>query len=63
MLVLPVSTPEFIPLWFNNSEVPVTFKLSDAEKIQITIGTDVLESELKKPYSLEVESIRFQKSK
>jgi hypothetical protein len=63
MLVLPVSTPEFIPLWFNGSEVPTTFKLSDAEKIQITIGTDIPASEFKKPYSLEVESIKLQKSK
>jgi hypothetical protein len=63
MLVLPVSTPEFIPLWFKGSEVPATFKLSDAEKIQITIGNDVLKSELKKPYDLEVQSIQLQKSK
>jgi hypothetical protein len=63
MLVLPVSTPEFIPLWFNGSEIPATFKLSDAENIQITIGNDVPESELKKPFGFEVESIRLSKSK
>jgi hypothetical protein len=62
MLVLPVSTPEFMPLWFKGSEVPSAFKLSDTEKIQVTIGTDVPASEFKKPYSLEVESIRLQKS-
>ena len=63
MLLLPVSTPEFMSIWFKGSGEPGPFKLSDAEKIQITIGTDVPESELKKNYSLEVESIRFQKSK
>ena len=63
MLLLPVSTPEFMSIWFKGSGEPGPFKLSDAEKIQITIGTDVPESELKKTYSLEVESIRFQKSK
>jgi 5-formaminoimidazole-4-carboxamide-1-beta-D-ribofuranosyl 5'-monophosphate synthetase len=63
MLVLPVSTPEFMSVWFKGSGVPVPFKLSDMEKIQITIGTDIPASEFKKPYSLEVESIRLQKSK
>ena len=63
MLLLPVSTPEFMSAWFKGSVVPVQFKLSDMEKIQITIGTDIPASEFKKNYGLEIESIRLQKSK
>ncbi|HYM93502.1 MAG TPA: membrane or secreted protein, partial [Chitinophagaceae bacterium] len=60
-LLLPRPYPGFLPLWFKGSGTAV-FKLSDMEKIQVTIGTDIAESEFKKPYSLEVESIQLQKS-
>jgi len=60
MLLLPRPYPGFLPLWFKGSGTS-SFKLSDIEKIQVTIGTDIPESEFKKPYSLEVGSIWLQK--
>jgi len=36
-------------------------KLFNAEKIEITIGSDLQPAEFNKPYSLEVESIWIQK--
>ncbi|HEY6503213.1 MAG TPA: membrane or secreted protein [Chitinophagaceae bacterium] len=62
MLLLPRPYPGFLPLWFKASGTS-SFKLSEIERIQVTIGTDVTESEFKKPYSLEVESIRLEKKK
>lgn len=62
MLLLPRPYPGFLPLWFKASGTSI-FKLSEIEKIQVTIGTDITESEFKKPYSLEVESIWLEKRK
>ena len=61
-LLLPRPYPGFLPLWFKASGTS-DFKLSDAEKIQVTIGTDIPESEFKKPYSLEISSIWLEKKK
>jgi hypothetical protein len=63
VLLLPRPYPGFLPLWFKGSGTPAAFKLPDAEKIQVTIGTGIPASEFNKPYSMEVESIWFQKSK
>ncbi|HEV8286166.1 MAG TPA: hypothetical protein VGQ09_17785 [Chitinophagaceae bacterium] len=62
MLLLPRPYPGFLPLWFKASGV-ASFKLPEMEKIQVTIGADMPESEFKKTYSLEVESIWLEKSK
>jgi hypothetical protein len=56
MLLLPRPYPGFQALWFKASGTS-QFKLSDAEKIEMTIGTDILPNEFKKPYGFEVESI------
>ncbi|MFI5187176.1 MAG: membrane or secreted protein [Chitinophagales bacterium] len=61
-LLLPRPYPGFLPLWFTASGMSL-FKLSDMEKIQVTIGTDAPSSEFKRPYSLEVESIWLEKRK
>ena len=62
VLLLPRPYPGFLPLWFKSSG-NASFKLSEIEKIQVTIGTDVPESEFKKPYGLEIESIWLEKNK
>jgi len=59
MLLLPRPYPGFQPLWFKAAGIS-SFRISEAEKIQVTIGTDILSSEFKKPYGLEVESIWFE---
>jgi hypothetical protein len=60
LLLLPRPYPGFQPLWFKASGAS-SFKLSEAEKVQLTIGTDIPESEFKQPYSMEVESIWLRK--
>ncbi|MEO6456214.1 MAG: membrane or secreted protein, partial [Ginsengibacter sp.] len=60
-LLLPRPYPGFMPLRFKSASVE-PFKLTGAEKIEITIGSDIQASEFKKPYSIEVESIWFQKN-
>ena len=62
LLLLPRPYPGFLPLWFKASGTS-SFKLSEMEKIQVAIGTDIPESEFKKPYSMEIESIWFEKRK
>lgn len=62
ILLLQRPYPGYLPLWFKASGSS-SFKLSEIEKIQVTIGTDINESEFKKPYSLEVESIWLEKKK
>jgi hypothetical protein len=62
MLLLPRPYPGFMPLWFKATGTPL-FKLSEMEKIQVTVGNDVTSSEFKKPYSLEVASIWLEKNK
>ncbi|MES1198255.1 MAG: membrane or secreted protein [Chitinophagaceae bacterium] len=63
VLLMPRPYPGFQPLKFKGAGSISTFKLSDMEKIEITIGSDLLPSEFNKPYSMEVESIWLQKSK
>lgn len=59
-LLLPRPYPEFMPLWFRaNGESQ--FVLSEVEKIQVTVGSELNESDFKRPYSLEVQSIWLQK--
>jgi hypothetical protein len=62
MLLLPRPYPGFLPVWFRASGSS-SFNFSAIEKIQITIGSELTESELKKPYSLEVETIWIEKRK
>lgn len=59
-LLLPRPYPGFLPVWFKGSGTSL-FNLPDIETIQLTIGSELSEPELKKPYSLEVESIWLQK--
>ena len=49
-------------LW-SKASTATTFKLSDAEKIEVIAGFDLPSTELNKPYILEVESIWFEKKK
>jgi hypothetical protein len=60
-LLLPRPYPGFLPLWFKASTSNASFKLSDTEKIEVLSGFDILANEFDKPYSLEVESIWFEK--
>ena len=62
-LLLPRPYPNFLPLWFKASASNATFKLSDTEKIEVLSGLDIPVGDLNKPYSLEVESIWFEKKK
>jgi hypothetical protein len=51
-----------LPLWFK-AAAPATFDLSGTEKIEVLSGFDVSPADLNKPYSLEIESIWFEKKK
>jgi hypothetical protein len=62
MLLLPRPYPEFMPLCFKATGES-SFHLIEMEKVQVTVGPGLNESEFKKPYSLEVESIWLQKKK
>jgi hypothetical protein len=59
-LLLPRPYPGFMALWFKGSGSAAGFRLQDAEKIEITVGTDVPAAEWNKPYILEVASIWLQ---
>lgn len=61
-LLLPRPYPGFLPLWFKAPGTSL-FKISEIEKIQVTIGTELNETEFKSPYSMEVESIWLEKKK
>ncbi|MBC7830345.1 MAG: membrane or secreted protein [Chitinophagaceae bacterium] len=61
-LLLPRPYPGFLPLWFKGSGI-ASFALADMERIQVSVGSELHESEFKKPYSLEVESIWLEKRK
>ena len=60
-LLLPRPYPNFLPLEFGTSATAQKFKLSEAEKIEITIGFDVSPTDQKKPHSLELGSIWLKK--
>ena len=62
VLLLPRPYPEFMPLWF---KAPGTssFNMQNIEKVQLTVGTELTADELKKPYSIEIQSIWLEKKK
>ena len=60
-LLLPRPYPGFLPLTFNGNGASRILKLSDAEKIEVSIGSDLQGQDLKKPASIEVESIWVEK--
>ena len=60
VLLLPRPYPGFQPLRFKG-DGKREFRFSEAEKIEITIGSDLGPSDLNKPYSLELGSIWLQK--
>jgi hypothetical protein len=61
-LLLPRPYPGFLPLRFKASGTSL-FNLAEMEKIQITIGSELKETEFKKPYSMEVWSIWLERNK
>lgn len=60
-LLMPRPYPGFLPLYFKGPNSGNKLKLFDLEKVEITIGSDLAESELKKPHTFDVENIWFQK--
>jgi hypothetical protein len=63
VLLMPRPYPGFLPLKFKGAGSIAAIKLTEMEKIEITIGGDALPAEFNKPYSMEVESIWIEKSK
>jgi len=61
-LLLPAPYPDFMPSWFKASDSS-PFNLSEIEKIQVTMGSDLSGSDLEKTYSMEIESIWLEKKK
>lgn len=61
-LLLPRPYPGFLPLWFKASDTTAMFQLLDAEKMELTIGSDLDSSALNKPYAIEIESIWLRKA-
>jgi hypothetical protein len=62
-LLLPRPYPGFQPLKFKAAGSVVSFKLYEMEKIEITIGSDVLPAEFNKPYSAEIASVWLERRK
>jgi hypothetical protein len=62
-LLLPRPYPGFLPLWFKASAGSSVFSLSEAERIQVTLGTDVPAADRSKPYSMEIASIWMRKAR
>lgn len=60
-LITPRPYPGFLPLVFKGAQGNSKIKLSEAEKIELTIGSGIPENELKKSYDMEVECIWFKK--
>jgi beta-galactosidase len=61
-LLMPRPYPHFLPLTFKVNKVNNKINLSEAEKVEVTIGSGISASDLKKLYNLEVEGIWLQKS-
>ncbi|HYJ37685.1 MAG TPA: membrane or secreted protein, partial [Chitinophagaceae bacterium] len=59
--LLPRPYPGFLALKFAGSNNGQKFRMSEAEKIEITIGFDASPADRKKPHSLELGSIWLQK--
>ena len=62
-LLLPRPYPGFLPLWFKGSNTNGGFQLPAAEKIEITIGSDLDSSSVNKPYDIEIEKIWVEKAR
>jgi arabinogalactan endo-1,4-beta-galactosidase len=62
-LLLPRPFPAFLPLAFKANRLSSQVNLSDAQKIEVTIGSGIPISDLKKTYNLDVERIWLQKAK
>jgi hypothetical protein len=62
-LIMPRPYPGFLPLQFKAAGSGRNFKLSEIEKIEISVGSDALPAELNKPYSMELVSVWVQKDK
>lgn len=60
MLLLPRPYPGFMPLWFNADSQRI-FSLTDIEKLQITIGSELLPADFNKAYNIEVETVWLKK--
>ncbi len=61
-LLLPRPFPGFQPLAFKANKLNNKINLSQAEKIEVTIGAGIPSADLKKSYNLDVESIWLQKA-
>jgi len=62
-MLLPRPYPDFMPLFFKSSASAKSFKLSEAEKIEVLTGYDILPVNVGKPYTLEIASIWLEKKK
>lgn len=60
MLLLPRPYPDFMPLWFSPAGQG-SFSMANVEKLQMTIGSDVLPANFNKLYSMEIESVWLKK--
>lgn len=60
MLLLPRPYPGFMPLWFTASGNQ-NFSITEAEKLQITLGNAVTPADYNKPYNMEVEAVWLKK--
>ncbi|MEO8406058.1 MAG: membrane or secreted protein, partial [Chitinophagaceae bacterium] len=58
-LLLPRPYPGFQPILFKGSGT--VFTLAGIEKLQVTIGSDILPEDFNKPYNIEVQSVWLQK--
>jgi len=59
-ILLPRPYPGFMPLWFKASSA-ASLRLNNTEKLEVTIGSDLPETEYHKPYNLQIESVWFAK--
>jgi hypothetical protein len=62
-LLMPRPYPGFLPLFFKEDKANSKINFAEAEKVEVTIGSGIPASDLKKPYNLEVEGIWLQKPK
>jgi|GEM_PF-64042 len=60
-LLMPRPYPHFLPLEFKANTSSSKIDLSNAEKVEVTIGEGIPATDLKKPYNLDVEGIWLQK--
>ncbi|MFO7718867.1 MAG: hypothetical protein R6W85_00330, partial [Gillisia sp.] len=59
-VTLPRPYPSFLPYYFDH-EIPGGFKIGAAEAIQISIGPELPEDELKQPQQIGITSLRLEK--